>query len=151
MYEIWSVICIRPGSSFVLMAELVAHFWTVKDLYAALALHLKVLLFLLYNDDIPVPFSPSNYLWTHTTNGEDLKVRGGAQRPVSQICTSNPLNSPFEGSRTFTNFTKPLLPKKRTEQPGECFCGSRGWLYTPVPSTMVQKMKGADSFLFFQM
>jgi hypothetical protein len=41
--------------------QLVTHFLTAKDLYnAALALHLKVLLFLLYNDGhgpIPAPFS----------------------------------------------------------------------------------------------
>jgi hypothetical protein len=51
------------------------------DLYnAVLALHLEVLLFLLYDDDM-VPFwllsFPYHYLQTYTTNWEDLEEGGG--------------------------------------------------------------------------
>ena len=46
-------------------------------------------------------------------------MKGGAQGPAFQDCTPNPSNSlrVLELSQTFTNFNKPLLPKKRTEQP----------------------------------
>jgi len=99
--------------------------------YAALTLHLKVLLFLLYNDDM-VPFRPSfppMIVYIYTTNWENLKVGGGAQGPVSQNFTSSPLSSlrVLELSRALSN---PFSPKtnratlvhnvymiKRTEQP----------------------------------
>ena len=59
-----SVICTRPGVSLVLRPNK-SHIFA-KDLYkAALALHLKVLLFLLYNYDMVSfrpPFSPYNFL-----------------------------------------------------------------------------------------
>ena len=71
-YYLWNMICIRPGSFLGPRAKPVTHFWTNKGLYnEALALHLKVLFFLLYNDDM-VPFrplfSPYNYLYRYTTN-----------------------------------------------------------------------------------
>jgi hypothetical protein len=73
-------------------AKHVTHILTAKNYHnAALALHVKVLFFLLYNDDM-VPFRPL-FPPIITTNWEDLKVGGGAQGPVSQNCTSNPSNS----------------------------------------------------------
>ena len=61
----YDVIYIRPKIFLGLKAELVTHLWSAKDLYnAALALHLKVLLLLLYNDDMVSfrpPFFPYNY------------------------------------------------------------------------------------------
>ena len=58
-----------PGSFLGLKAKFVTHFWTAKDsYYVAIALHLKVLLFLLYNDDmVPLrPLFPPIIIYKHT-------------------------------------------------------------------------------------
>jgi len=58
MIYIWNMIFIRPGKFLVLRLNLSHISWTAKDLYnAALALHLKILHFLL-NYDGMVPFWP---------------------------------------------------------------------------------------------
>jgi hypothetical protein len=57
------------------------------------------------------PFPPYNILFTYTTDWEDLKVAGFPKLHIV-------LFKQFEGSRTFTNFIKPLLPKNELNNPG---------------------------------
>jgi hypothetical protein len=69
IYIKWYVICIRPVGFFGLWPNFVTHFRTAKDWYnASLALHLKVLLFLLYNDDMAPfqPLFPTIIIYKHT-------------------------------------------------------------------------------------
>jgi hypothetical protein len=129
MIYMWNLICnLYQARKFPWSSGQTCHtFWTAKDLYnAALALHLQVLLFLLYNDDM-VPFQPpfspyNNYKDTRLIGkiwrwGEEPK---GPRFPRLHI-------EPFEqleGSKTFTILPNSCSQKNELNNP-DVLCAKR--------------------------
>ena len=111
-----SVICTRPGVSLVLRPNL-SHISELLRIYTMRHLHCT-LRFSFFCSTIMTwshsgPLSPPTIFYKHTRSFEGGRWSPRTRFPKLHI---KPFEQ-FEGSRTFTIFIKPLLPKKRTEQP----------------------------------
>jgi hypothetical protein len=101
LYQVKTSLVLRPNLSHI--SELL-RIYTTRHLHCTLRFSFFCSTMMTWSHSGPL-FSPINIYKNTQLIGKILKVRGGAQGPVSQNCTSNPSNSSrvLELSQTLTN------------------------------------------------